>query len=63
MPVSIGTAPSVAAQSTPVAPVAPPQRDVIAEIERLAQLRTGGSLSETEFEVMKAQALSQARGA
>lgn len=36
--------------------VAPP-RDVIAEVERLAQLRANGSLSQAEFEVMKAQAL------
>ena len=35
------------------------QRDVVAEIERLAQLRASGALSETEFEVMKAQALGQ----
>ncbi|TXN29144.1 DUF805 domain-containing protein [Methylobacterium sp. WL19] len=54
-----------AAASGPVTapPVALPQRDVIAEIERLAKLRAGGNLSEAEFEVMKAQALSQARGA
>ncbi|WP_227440841.1 DUF805 domain-containing protein [Methylobacterium sp. W2] len=60
VPPSIGTA---TAGHSSAAPVAPPQRDVIAEIERLAQLRAGGSLSEAEFEVMKAQALSQARGA
>ncbi|MHC2018945.1 DUF805 domain-containing protein [Methylobacterium sp. CM6247] len=59
VPASIGTVPST---PTSAAPVAPP-RDVIAEIERLAQLRAGGSLSEAEFEVLKAQALSQARGA
>ncbi|WP_162238941.1 SHOCT domain-containing protein [Methylobacterium sp. Leaf85] len=47
----------------PAQPLAQPQRDVIAEIEGLAQLRANGSLSEAEFEVMKAQALSQARGA
>ncbi|WP_246689423.1 DUF3768 domain-containing protein [Methylobacterium sp. WL19] len=60
VPASIGAAPSgpVLAQ-----PLAQPQRDVIAEIEGLAQLRANGSLSEAEFEVMKAQALSQARGA
>ena len=60
VPASIGTAPSGA---VPAQPFVQPQRDVIAEIERLAQLRAGGSLSEAEFEVMKAQALSQARGA
>ena len=61
-PGSIGIMPSAPAPA-PAAPVAPPQRDIISEIERLAQLRAGGSLSEAEFEVMKAQALSQARGA
>ncbi|GJE62107.1 DUF805 domain-containing protein [Methylobacterium trifolii] len=47
---------------SPVPPTStvPAQRDVIAEIERLAQLRASGALSETEFEVMKAQALGQA---
>ncbi|TXN27498.1 DUF805 domain-containing protein [Methylobacterium sp. WL19] len=59
VPATISTVPST---QTPAAPVAPPQRDVIAEIERLAQLRAGGSLSEAEFEVMKAEALSQSRG-
>lgn len=38
-------------------PMSPSPRDVIAEIERLAQLRANGSLTEIEFEVMKAQAL------
>ncbi|MCJ2128690.1 DUF805 domain-containing protein [Methylobacterium sp. E-045] len=60
VPASIGAAPL---GPVPAQPLAQPQRDVIAEIERLAQLRAGGSLSEAEFEVMKAQALSQARGA
>ncbi|KQO45709.1 hypothetical protein ASF24_11135 [Methylobacterium sp. Leaf86] len=60
VPASIGAAPS---GPVPAQPLAQPQRDVIAEIERLAQLRAGGSLSEAEFEVMKAKALSQARGA
>ncbi|GJD40337.1 DUF805 domain-containing protein [Methylobacterium bullatum] len=60
VPASIGAAPSA---PVPAQPLAQPQRDVIAEIERLAQLRAGGSVSEAEFEVMKAQALSQARGA
>ena len=36
-------------------------RDPIAEVERLAQLRANGSLTETEFEVMKAQALAGSR--
>ena len=40
-------------------PAIPARRDVIAEIERLAQLRASGALTETEFEVMKAQALGQ----
>ncbi|MCJ2131187.1 DUF805 domain-containing protein [Methylobacterium sp. E-045] len=60
VPASIGAAP---AGPVPAHPIGQPQRDVIAEIERLAKLRAGGSLSEAEFEVMKAQALSQARGA
>jgi uncharacterized membrane protein YhaH (DUF805 family) len=37
--------------------------DVIAEVERLAALRARGGLSEAEFEVMKADALSRGRGA
>lgn len=41
----------------PSPPVPPHQRDVIGELERLAQLKASGALSETEFEVMKAQAL------
>ncbi|WP_298961073.1 DUF805 domain-containing protein [uncultured Methylobacterium sp.] len=39
------------------------RRDVIAEIERLGRLRREGHLSEAEFEVMKAEALAQHRGA
>ncbi|GJD38015.1 DUF805 domain-containing protein [Methylobacterium bullatum] len=60
VPASIGAA---ASGPVPAQPLAQQQRDVIAEIERLAQLRANGSLSDAEFEVMKAQALSQARGA
>ncbi len=65
-PPPAGTAPSRAglpatgidlAQSAPQTP-----RDPIAEVERLAQLRSNGSLTETEFEVMKAQALSRRLG-
>ena len=41
----------------------PVQRDVIAEIERLAQLKASGSLSEAEFEVMKARTLAQGQSA
>lgn len=37
----------------------PAPRDLIAEIERLAQLKANGSLSEAEFEVLKAQALGR----
>ena len=33
--------------------------EVIAQIERLAQLRANGALSDTEYEVMKAQALGR----
>lgn len=36
---------------------AAPRRDVVAELERLARLRTAGTLSEAEFAVMKAQIL------
>jgi uncharacterized membrane protein YhaH (DUF805 family) len=45
------------------APAPQPRRDVLAEIERLAQLRANGSLTEAEFEVMKAQALSNGQTA
>jgi uncharacterized membrane protein YhaH (DUF805 family) len=41
--------------------VAHQPRDVIGELERLAQLRASGALSETEFEVMKAQTLGDGR--
>lgn len=46
-----------AASSVGLAAAAPP-RNAIAEIERLAQLKASGSLSDAEFEVMKAKALS-----
>ena len=36
-------------------PLATAARDVVAEIERLAGLRASGTLSETEFETLKAQ--------
>lgn len=36
-------------------------RDRVGELERLAQLRASGSLSEAEFEVMKTQALREGR--
>lgn len=39
----------------------PASRDTVGEIERLAQLRANGSLSDAEFEVMKAQALREGR--
>ena len=39
----------------------PPPRDVVAELERLAQLRTAGTLSDAEFAVMKAQILNRGR--
>lgn len=48
-----GTAPQAGASAA--------QRDVVGEIERLAQLRASGSLSAAEFEVMKAQALREDR--
>ena len=50
-PFSSALMPTAARQS------AAPQRDVVAELERLAQLRTAGTLSEAEFAVMKAQIL------
>ena len=40
---------------------APLRTDVIAELERLGQLRRDGHLSEAEFEVMKAETLAHAR--
>jgi uncharacterized membrane protein YhaH (DUF805 family) len=39
------------------------RRDLVAELERLASLKATGTLSETEFEVLKAQTLAQGRGA
>ena len=42
-------------------PTAPVRTDVIAELERLGRLRREGHLSEAEFEVMKAEILTQAR--
>ncbi|MCJ2070977.1 DUF805 domain-containing protein [Methylobacterium sp. J-030] len=42
-------------------PAAPVRSDVIAELERLGQLRRDGHLSEAEFEVMKSETLAQAR--
>lgn len=47
--------------SSPPAPTSDAQqpRDVVGEVERLAQLRAAGSLSESEFEVMKAQVLGR----
>ena len=61
-PNRFGPAPdgSMAAGPGTEAPQHPP-RDPIAEIERLAQLRANGSLSETEYEVMKAQAMAGSR--
>ena len=66
-PAPLGQEPEAAPSQGVAAPLtnvassmpAPTQRDVIAEIERLATLRASGALSETEFEVMKAQALGQ----
>ncbi len=47
-----------------VGAVAPPaRRDVLAEIERLAQLRASGSLTEAEFAAMKARVLADGAGA
>ena len=43
----------------PISSPRPAPRDLIAEIERLAQLKASGSLTEAEFEVLKAQALGR----
>lgn len=48
-----GASPGAASQGQQTAP-----RDVIAEVERLAELRAKGSLSDAEFEIMKARALN-----
>ncbi|MCJ2067314.1 DUF805 domain-containing protein [Methylobacterium sp. J-030] len=55
--------PPVASTPMPTAasPPAAPRRDVVAELERLAQLRTAGTLSEAEFVVLKAQILNGGR--
>lgn len=50
-------APAIAPSAQPV------RRDVIAELERLAQLRASGSLTEAEFTAMKARALADGAGA
>lgn len=39
------------------------RRDMVAELERLAQLRTAGAVSEAEFAVMKAKILNGGRQA
>lgn len=65
-PNQYGAEPPEAAQGRPEGLTGPsvgivaaaPPRDAIAEIERLAQLKASGSLSDAEFEVMKAKALS-----
>lgn len=49
---------SVAAPARSTHAVATAVRDVVAEIERLARLRASGTLSEGEFEVLKAQAMA-----
>lgn len=49
------------ASTAPLQTQLPTIADPIAEVERLAQLRSSGSLSEVEFEVMKAAVLSQPR--
>ncbi len=51
-------APDVAAASGTARVVAPPT-DIVAELERLAQLRINGSLTEAEYETMKARVLSK----
>lgn len=39
----------------------PPQRDVVDELQRLADLRSSGSISAAEFEVLKAKTLAGQR--
>lgn len=43
----------------PTMVASPVTRDVIAEIERLAQLKANGALSASEFEILKAQAVGR----
>ncbi|GJD45211.1 hypothetical protein AFCDBAGC_3082 [Methylobacterium cerastii] len=54
-----------AAGGSPVAPqmavAGPTRHDTIAELERLGRLRKDGHLSDAEFEVLKSEALTQAR--
>ncbi len=52
--------PGYAAPTSTTTPQAAAPRDLVNELERLAQLKSSGSLSDAEFEVLKAQALSQA---
>lgn len=51
-------APPVAAQPQPPAPASPGGQDVVAELERLAQLKAQGVLNEAEFEAAKQKLLS-----
>lgn len=61
-PNRFGQAPDATEAAGPgVEAIQQPPRDPIAEIERLAQLRVTGGLSETEYEVMKAQAMAGPR--
>jgi hypothetical protein len=46
-----------AAGSAPVPPAAPPQQDVITQLERLGALKAQGLLSEEEFAALKAKLL------
>lgn len=43
----------------PMASGQPARRDVIGEVERLSQLKANGSLTDAEYEAMKAQALGR----
>lgn len=58
---NIGTPAAADPALSPVTPTALGRVDVIAELERLGRLRREGHLSEAEFEVMKAETLTQSR--
>lgn len=61
IPVEAAAGPSARLQKAgTTAQPTPDRRDVVAELERLAQLRAAGALSEPEFEVMKRRLLSTA---
>jgi hypothetical protein len=56
-PVAYAQPEQYAPPPAPAAPVAPPV-DLVAEIQKLVELRNSGALSEAEFEVAKARVLA-----